>query len=551
MFRMLNTRTLATTLLPTAPGLRLDQVTIGADEILATLVATQPWSACPVCGGLAQAVHSSYQRTLTDLPWGRFAVRLHLVVRKFFCRVPDCPRRVFTERLPTLVAPYARRTLRLTEILRLRAFALGGEAGARLVGRLGMAVSPATLLRLIRRTALPPRPTPRLLGIDDWALRKGHRYGTILVDLERHDAIDLLPDRAVETVAQWLREHPGVELVTRDRSDAYAEGVRRGAPAACQVADRFHLAKNLGEALERFFNRHHQLLRQVPRPVPVPADTASQAPRLPVRPAPLRRSAELARERTRVKRQARYDAIRARYQKGASIAQIARELRLNWKTVRKYAAADVCPQSPRYTLRPRLLTPYEPYLRQRWAEGCHNGSRLYREVAAQGFSGSRILVAIFVAALRRQDTAGAQSLATAPALPPDHLRPRGAAMLILRRPADCNAEERQALDQLIRLAPEVAQAVTVSRRFLALLRERQGSQACASWLSDAVASGIPEVRRFAIKLRQDEAAVGAACTEPYSNGPTEGQVNRLKLLKRQMYGRAKFDLLRQRVLGAS
>jgi transposase len=548
---MLNTHALAATLLPTAPGLRLDHLTIGADEILATLVATAPQSPCPVCGRLAPSVHSSYQRTLADLPWGQHAVRLQLVVRKFFCRTPDCPRRIFTERLPALVAPYARRTTRLAEVLRLLAFALGGEAGGRLVARLRMAVSPATLLRLIRRTVLPARATPRLLGIDDWARRKGHRYGTILVDLERHRVIELLPDREVETVAQWLREHPGVTIVTRDRSDAYAEGVRRGAPAALQVADRFHLAKNLGEALERFFNRHRRLLRQVPRPVPEAAAAVGQASTPPVRPAPLRRSAELARERTRAKRQACYDAIRARYQKGASIAQIARELRLNWKTVRKYAEADVCPEPPRYALRPRLLTPYEPYLRQRWDEGCHNGSRLYREVAAQGFAGSRILVAVFVAALRRQDTAGEHGSATAPAPPEDHLRPHGAAMLVVRRSADCSAAEQQALDYLVGLAPEVARAVELSRRFLGLFRERQGSRACETWLADAVASGIPELRRFAIKLRQDEAAVQAACTEPYSNGQTEGQVNRLKLLKRQMYGRANFDLLRQRVLGAA
>jgi transposase len=547
---MLITHPLAARLLPTAPGLRLDHLTIGADEILVTLVATAPQSPCPVCGCLARSVHSSYQRSLADLPWGQHAVRLQLVVRKFFCCTPDCPRRIFTERLPALVAPYARRTTRLAEVLRVLAFALGGEAGGRLVRRLRMAVSPATLLRLIRRTLLPARPTPQLLGIDDWARRKGHRYGTILVDLERHRVIELLPDREVETVAQWLREHPGVELVTRDRSDAYAEGIRRGAPAARQVADRFHLAKNLSEALERFFNRHRRLLRQVPRPVPDTGAAAGPAPRAPVRPAPLRRSAERARERTRAKRQARYDTIRARYQKGASIAQIARDLRLNWKTVRKYAEADVCPESPRYAVRPRLLTPYEPYLRQRWGEGCHNGSRLYREVAAQGFTGSRILVAIFVAALRRQDTTGEHCPATTPAPPEDHLRPRGAAMLVVRRPADRNAAEQQALDQLIQLAPEVASAVELSGRFLALFRERQGRLACESWLADAIASGIPELRRFAIKLRQDEAAVQAACTEPHSNGQTEGQVNRLKLLKRQMYGRANFDLLRQRILAA-
>jgi len=526
-------------------------MTIGADEIHITVVATAPRSPCPLCGHLARSVHSTYHRTLADLPWGQHAVRLHLVVRKFFCRTPDCPRRVFTERLPALVARYARRTTRLAEVLRVLAFALGGEAGGRLVSCLRMGVSPATLLRLIRRTVLPARVTPRLLGVDDWARRKGHRYGTILVDLERHRVIELLPDREVETVAQWLREHPGVTLVTRDRSDAYAEGIRRGAPAALQVADRFHLTKNLGDALERFFNRHRRLLRQVPRPVPDVAAAAGPAPCAPVRPAPLRPSAELARERTRAKRQARYDTIRARYEKGASIAQIARELHLNWKTVRKYAEADVCPQTPRYALRPRLLTPYEPYLRQRWDEGCHNGSRLYREVAARGFTGSRILVAVLVAELRRQATAGEPVPAAVPVTPQDHLRPHGAAMLVIRRSADCTAAEQQALDHLIGLAPEVARAVELSRRFLRLFRERQGRRACETWLADALASGIPELRRFAIKLRQDEAAVHAACTEPYSNGQTEGQVNRLKLLKRQMYGRANFDLLRQRVLHAA
>jgi len=548
---MPRTDPLAVRLLPAVPGLRLDDITIAADEIHLTLVATAPRSPCPLCGHLARSVHSTYHRTLADLPWGQHAVRLHLVVRKFFCQTPGCPRRVFTERLPALVAPYARRTTRLAEVLRLLAFALGGEAGGRLVARLRMTVSPATLLRLIRRAVLPAQATPRLLGIDDWARRKGHRYGTILVDLERHRVIELLPDREIETVAQWLREHPGVTLVTRDRSDAYAEGVRRGAPAALQVADRFHLTKNLGDALERFFNRYRRLLRQVPRPVRDVAAVAGPVPRAPVRPAPLRPSAELARERTRANRQARYDAIRERYQKGASISQIARELQLNWKTVRKYAEADACPQSPHYALRPRLLTPYEPYLRQRWEEGCHNGSRLYREVAAQGFAGSRILVAVFVAALRRQAAAGEQNTSPEAKTPQDHLRPHGAAMLVVRRSADCSVAEQQALDHLISLAPEVARAVELSRRFLALFRERRGSWACDTWLADALASGIPELRRFAIKLRQDEAAVRAACTEPYSNGQTEGQVNRLKLLKRQMYGRASFDLLRQRVLQAA
>jgi len=174
-------------------------------------------------------VHSHYQRTVADLPWGGHTVRLHLHVRKFFCRQPTCSRRVFTERLPHLVHPYARRTARLDSLLSLLAFALGGEPGARLVGRLGMTTSPATLLRLMRRATVPEQPTPRVLGVDDWAFRKGHRYGTILVDLEQ------------EPVVEWLKAHPGVEIVSRDRAPAYAEAARKGAPHAVQVADRWHL----------------------------------------------------------------------------------------------------------------------------------------------------------------------------------------------------------------------------------------------------------------------------------------------------------------------
>jgi transposase len=438
----------------------------------------------------------------------------------------------------------------LAEVLGLLAFALGGEAGARLVAPLRMAVRPATLLRLIRRRTLAERPTPLALGVDDGARRKGQRYGTILVDLERHCVIDLRPDREAETVARWLREHPGVAIVARDRSDADAAGVRRGAPAALPVADRFQLTKNLGEALERFFNRHRRLLQQVPRPVPKAVGASSQVPAPRGTPAPLRRAAERAREQTQAKRQARYETLQARYRKGASIAPIARALPLNWKTVRKYAEADVCPEPRPYPVRPRLLTPDAPDLRQRGDEGCPNGSRLYREVAARGFTGSRILVAIFVAARRRREAAGERAPTTASATPPEQLRPRGAAMRVVRRPADCSAAAHQALDHLIRLAPEVARAVEWSRRFFELLRERQGSTAYATGLADALASGIPERRRFAIKLRQDDAAVQAACTEPWSNGQTEGQVHKLKLLKRQMYGRANFDLLRRRVLAA-
>ena len=546
---MPTTHALAPTLLPLKHGLRLDDVSIGPEQIVATLEASAPRATCPICGTWSEAIHSLYRRTIADLPWGLQSVRLHLHVRKFFCRQPTCARHVFTERLPAVVAPYARRTVRLTEVVRLLAFALGGEPGARIVGRLGMATSPATLLRLIRRTAVVEAPTPRALGVDDWAQRKRHTYGTILIDLEQRHLVDLLPDRTADTLAAWLQDHPGIEIISRDRSGAYADGAARGAPDAMQVADRFHLTRTLGEVLDRCFNRYRGEIKEIERPDSLPRTEEGSS--IPIRPAPPRPSLEAEKGRKRAARQARYTLIRERYLKGASISELARELKLNWKTVRKYAEADQCPERPLRPRRPRLLTPYEPFLLQRWAEGCHNGVRLYREIAAQGFSGSRIHVARFVAQLRRdQDTAPMVAANNSP-VPSEGLTPRDATWLVIRPVQARTPAEQTALDQLTQLAPDIERAVVLGERFLALLRQRQGDLACDQWVTDAAASGVPELRRFATKLKQDLSAVRAACREEWSNGQTEGQVHKLKLLKRSMYGRAKFDLLRLRLLNAA
>jgi transposase len=536
-------------LIPTLTDVRIDALTVNTDRVIATLIATQSQAACPVCSQVAHQIHSRYQRTVADLPWAGLAVQLQLTVRKFFCAASQCSRHIFTERLPSLVAPYARRTLRLDGILRMIGFALGGAAGARLVARLGMGATPTTLLRLLRATPLPVRPTPRVLGVDDWAFRKGHTYGTILVDLEQHRVVDLLPDREADTLARWLQDHPGVEIATRDRSGTYATGLRQGAPTALQIADRFHLCQNLGDALERYFNRQRRLLHQVPTPVS-PKSKAATAARPSVRPA-ARRSLEAAKAQTRSKREARYRLIQERVAQGASIAALARELHLHWKTVRKYAQADTCPSAPTARERARLLTPYEPFLRQRWAEGCGNGVRLHREIVAQGFTGSRILVARFLAELRMAPESTVQSNTS---LTGDHtprLSPRRAALLIGQRADRRSASEHVALGQLRELSPEIAQVVALGEHFCHILRERAGAEACRRWVQAAGESGVVELRHFAIKLKQDLGAVEAACSEHWSNGQTEGQVNKLKLLKRSMYGRAKFDLLRQRVLQAA
>jgi len=224
------------------------------------VTSTQAGSPCPLCTTPAHRLHSYYERTLADVPWAEYRVRLRLRVRKWFCRHPHCHRRIFTERLPTVAAPWARRTLRLTRRLVAVGLALGGKAGVRLSQCWGLTVSRNTLLRGLRRLSVPISPTPTVLGVDDWALRKRHTYGTILVDLEQHQPIALLGDREAETLAQWLHHHPGVQIVSRDRSKAYEDGVRQGAPEAIQVADRFHLVQNLAEVLDQVFNAHIQEL---------------------------------------------------------------------------------------------------------------------------------------------------------------------------------------------------------------------------------------------------------------------------------------------------
>jgi len=527
------------------PGLQLVQTDLTDETLTVHLRTTAATAPCPRCQQPSSAVHSRYTRTVADLPWGGTAVHLVLHVRKFFCRNVRCTQRIFTERLPDVVAPYARATIRLAEVVRLLAFALGGEAGARLCRRLQMPTSPATLIARIRQTVLPQQPTPHVLGVDDWAKRRGRSHGTILVDLEAHCPIDLLPDRQAETLATWLRQHPGVEIITRDRSERYATGAKQGAPTAVQVADRWHLMQNWAEVVERVLKRHQRAVHHIQVATPVPPGTSAAMFLPPKSVNRQRHYADVRRDQARRLREERWTTIRERYLKGVSLADIARALRLNYKTVRKYARASECPHPPPSPPRHGRITPYVPYLHARWAEGCHNGAKLYREIGAHGFRGDYTLVKRVLHPLRRAAGVSRPWLPTLTRQQP--LTPRIGVNLVMRRPQDRSADEHAVLAQLSHTHAELDELLRFSEQYTTMLRARQVTT-FDRWMTDAHASALAEVRQFARNVRNDEAAIRAALVYKHSNGQVEGQVHRLKLVKRSMYGRAKFDLLRQRVL---
>ena len=531
------------------------------DDVTAALTlhvtSTQACVPCPLCHVRTSRVHSRYTRTLADLPWGAYGVRVQLQVRKFFCDHPACPRQIFTERLPTVAAPWARRTLRLAQRFLAYGLTLGGEAGARLAARLGLCTSPATLLRLAQEAPTPPTAPPQVLGVDEWAWRRGQRYGTILVNLEDHQVLDLLPERSADTVAQWLAQHPTVTIVCRDRSALYADGIRRGAPHAVQVVDRFHLVKNLREAIEALLHDQRpalqaaaagtaQALTQVAGPVAAPPmyrgrHRCSQAGQ---------QRQEMAQQQRHAAWVTTYEAIHTLRAQGTSVTTIAAQLGISRPTVYAYLRRTR-PPSPRSPQRSgHVLRPYMTYLIQRWREGCADSMQLWRETRALGYAHSARTVSRFITRLRQASAAGwAPETQTSP-----YTRPQGPSARAVSFTWVCPAAKRTQdaqlyVDQLLQVDPVIAQAYTLSQAFLTLLRERRGD-ALATWITEATASGLETLARFAQGLQEDLTAITAGLTLPWSNGPVEGHITRLKLLKRQSYGRAGVGLLRQRMMQA-
>jgi transposase len=527
--------------LPFLPAdLVVERLLPAPDRVVVVCHVRSAATPCPVCGRNSSRVHSRYQRKLADLPWQGRIVSLACRTRRLHCGNAACPRRIFAERLPGVAAPHARRTPRLGDVQGHLGAVLGGEPGARLAKRPGMTASGDTLLRLVRVQApATPAAAPRVLGVDDWAWRRGHRYGTILVDLERGAVVDLLPDREADGFAAWPRDHPGVEVIARDRGAVYADGGRRGAPKAIHVADRWHLLENCGAAVLAAVRRHMPAVRSA-------AGAASEPLTAPSREAAQPSSMTSSQQRQWMgwrRRMETHGEVMSRCRAGIPIKQIARDLDLSRNTVRRWLRGE--PPDP-WRSRMDSLDPWRPLLERRWTEGCRNGARLWREARDAGFTGGLRVVTEWASRQRLAAPAmtGTPGRTTAPAPP---LAARRVARMLTTDPASLGRMEGSYLERLLARSSALRAVRDLSRRFAAMVRGRN-ADALGPWLAEAADS---ELSAFAQGLRQDEAAVRAALTLPWSSGAVEGNVTRLRLIKRQGYGRAGFDLLRARILHAA
>jgi transposase len=529
---------LSSTLLPLLPaGLSVLRVLPKSDRITILTASTGTASICPLCGKSSDRVHSYYTRILADLPWQDRLATLRLRARRFRCMTAGCQRRIFTERFAEIARPSARRTMRLAEAQRQIGLALGGEPGSRLAARLAMPTSGDTVLRLIHASVEDRPGTPRVVGIDEWAWRRGLTYGTMLCDLERGRIIDLLPDRKAATVAAWLRCHPSVQVIARDRAAVYAEGIRQGAPDAVQIADRWHLLRNLGDALRGVVDRHRAA-------VSLAADAVAALAPACEGPVQSRETRSDARRRERrEQRRGHYAEIRRMSDEGMPPRQIAPVLGISQRTVERWLAAGGEPDHRRPTM-PTLIDAFRSDLEQLWQQGCHNAAALWREITQRGFSGSRNTVARWAAARRGVAAPSANTAHNSRWRTPSR---RQCAWLLSADPTTLEGQPSAFVQQLCQVAPALAMAADLARQFAAMIRGGDAG-GLDTWLAAARASPLAA---FAEGIARDLAAVRAAITEVWSTSPVEGHINRLKMIKRQMYGRAHYDLLRKRVLAAA
>lgn len=504
-------------------GFAVDAVQVVADRVQILLRSRRPWGICPSCGSRSRRVQSRYRRRPADLPLGGRRVELSILTRRFWCDGVLCGRRIFCERFDdSVLARYSRRTQRLETIVHHLGLALGGRPAASFADRLMIPVSKDTLLRVVRRRVTAHDDTLTVIGIDDFAFRRGQTYGTIVCDLERRRPVVLLPDRALNTSRAWLAEHPSISIVARDRGGGYGEAIARGLPNADQVADRWHLMENSSRAFLDAVGKSMRQIRQAVGSNIVDPKLLTYAERL--------------QYEGYLRRQETNEAIKELSKKGTSIRQIVRQTGHSRKVVRDVLRGQ---RLDVFRTRPSSLDSWLPWLNTRWDEGVRNALALWREMQAQGFPGQSGVVSQWAQRRRLAEKANQSGLARTPSA-------RVIARLMTTARDDLAKSEAILVAAIEVNVPELVVARTTIGEFQSMIRSKTATK-LEDWLQ---AAKLSLVTSFANGVERDLAAVRSAIISPWSNGQTEGQITRLKLVKRQMYGRAKLDLLQARLIGA-
>lgn len=505
--------------------------------ILIHLYETSSTAPCPQCGTPGSRIHSRYQRTIADVAFGRRHLLLKLLVRKWICRETSCTQRIFAERFPGLVRRYARMTDRLVEALQAVGVTTNGADAARILEALGMPTSAKTVIRHVLRLPLPSEGSVHEVGIDEWAWKKGHQYGTILVNLSERRIVQLLADRSVETSKAWLRTHPEIRIVSRDRGKLFREAATDSAPQAQQVVDRFHLQKNFAEALEKFLRHKTRVLKAGARSL------AGKARPTPRRAAPkIEEQERRARHRQRV---AVHKRVWKLYREGYHKEQIAQRIGISSQSVYRILKQEAAPPPRQRSRSHSILDPYLSYLSDRWNQGCHKARQLYEEIVAQGYTGSRRTLEMRLRTFRPNVAHPVSKQTITLEKPPSA---RSTALMIVRPVQNRTPEQTAYLAQLIQSDATIESAFQLSQDFGHLLRKREGLLRLEQWKAAVRASGIVELIAFVDGLADDAEAVANGCSMTWSNGMVEGFVNKVKAIKRSSYGQAGFALLQRRVL---
>ncbi|EMY1205594.1 ISL3 family transposase [Escherichia coli] len=526
------------TLLQLPCGWRCSRQIISSDGITLHLHGKRKTAQCPECFKRSDSVHSCRRRRLQHLPCSGQTLWLVFSVRHWYCRNPACSRKIFAESLAPFASSHQQSSQALQNLQRQLGLIAGGEAGKRAAMAVGLRCSADTLLRRVINTPETKQSGAPHVGIDEWAWHRGHRYGTLIVNLDTHRPLVLLPGRDQRTLATWFRKYPEIQVVSRDRSGVYATAAREGAPQARQVADRWHLLKNIGDALERMMYRHIPLIRLIASEL---SPKKSPEPELSV-PAALLRRPERLKQQTRKKRHQRWTEVMALHNKGCSFREISRITGLSRVTVSRWVRSGTFPEMSTRPPKRGLLDPWREWLKEQRESGNYNASRIWREMVSRGFTGSETIVRDAVAKWRKGWIPPVTTVARLPSVS------RVSRWLMPWR--IIRGEENYAsrfISLMCEKEPELKIAQQLVLEFYRILKNQNKSQ-LSSWFTRVHESGSAEFRRVVAGMEADAAAICEAISSRWSNGVVEGHVNRLKMLKRQMYGRAGFELLRQRVM---